>query len=185
MAEKPTSICVFCGAKPGNSPQFLRDAELFGSAMGAAGWRLIFGAGDSGIMGTVAQAVENNGGTTLGVIPTHLMPREQSGQSKRPTVITETMHERKKVMIMNADALVLLPGGVGSLEEFFEVLTWRQIGLLTKPIVLLNTDGYWDKLTQLLDHTIAQGFADASLRDYYCVAQTVDDAMAALRARLS
>ncbi len=108
----------------------------------------------------------------MGVIPVHLMAREQGKRDLTQLVITENMHERKKVMFMNSDAIVVLPGGAGSLDEFFEVLTWRQIGLHEKPIFLLNTDGYWQPLLQLLDHVIAEGFADATLRTYF---KTVPD----------
>ena len=188
MTQFAASVCVFCGAKTGNSPDFAAEARALGAALAQNNWRLIFGAGDQGIMGAVADAVHAENGASLGVIPTHLMPRERSGKpvaSARDFVITENMHERKKVMFMNSDAIIVLPGGAGSMDEFFEVLTWRQIGLHQKPIFLLNTNGYWDPLIRLLDHLIAQGFAEAHVRDFVQVAQTVDEAVAGLRAALS
>jgi uncharacterized protein (TIGR00730 family) len=127
------------------------------------GWRLVYGAGDAGLMGEVARAAQGEGAATLGVIPTHLMGREQGKRDLTTLVITENMHERKKVMFMNSDAVVVLPGGAGSLDEFFEVLTWAQIGLHAKPIFLLNSAGYWSPLIALMDHVVREGFADPSM----------------------
>ena len=132
-------------------------------------------------MGRVARATAAAGGDTFGVIPTHLLDREVGKRDLTTFVVTETMHERKKVMFMNADAVIVLPGGAGSLDEFFEVLTWRQLGLHAKPILLLNIEGYWDPLVALIDHIIAEGFADADIRDYVTVVPTVAAALAALR----
>ncbi len=163
MTSRPFSVCVFCGSRPGHDPAYMEAAKELGALLARHGWRLIFGAGDQGMMGAVAAAARTGGAQTLGVIPVHLLGRERTGGNGENAVITETMHERKKVMFMNADALVVLPGGAGSLDEFFEVLTWRQIGLHEKPIFLLNINGYWDPLLALLGHVVAEGFADASL----------------------
>ncbi len=116
----------------------------------AQGLRLVYGAGDVGLMGAVARAAMAAGGETFGVVPAHLVAREQGRRDLSRLVVTETMHERKKVMFMNADAIVTLPGGPGSLDELFEVLTWRQLGLHAKPVFLLNVEGYWDPLLTLL-----------------------------------
>ena len=159
------SVCVFCGSRPGTNPAYAAAARALGQAIAAQGWRLVYGAGDIGLMGEVARAAQTAGAPSMGVIPTHLMDREQGRRTLSHLVITEDMHERKKVMFMNSDAIVLLPGGAGSLDEFFEVLTWRQIGLHRKPIFLLDTAGYWQPLLALLDHVIAQGFAEPSLYD--------------------
>ncbi len=140
-----------------------------GRRIAGAGWRLVYGAGDVGLMGEVARATQAAGGATLGVIPTHLLAMEVGKRDLTTFVITETMHERKKVMFMNADAVALLPGGAGSLDEFFEVLTWAQIGLHSKPIWLIDVAGYWQPLLALMDHVIAEGFADASLRGHFTV----------------
>lgn len=128
-------------------------------------------------MGAVAEAAANNGAMTLGVIPTHLLNREAPRGSNGDRIITETMHERKKVMLMNADAVIVLPGGAGSLDEFFEVLTWAQLGLHAKPILLLNVNGFWEPLLTLVDHVIAQGFADPNLTGFMTAAATVDELM--------
>jgi uncharacterized protein (TIGR00730 family) len=174
------SVCVFCGARPGAEPAFLRDATRLGEGLARAGWRLVFGAGDGGLMGAVAAAAQGAGGASLGVIPTHLIPRERPLGGNGPLIVTETMHERKKVMVMNADAFVVLPGGAGTLDEFFEVLTWRQLGLHGKPIVVVNTGGYWDPLIALIDRVIAQGLADPSLASFLTPVADADAALNAL-----
>ena len=166
------SICVFCGSRSGTDPAFHAFATGLGALLAARNWRLVYGAGDIGLMGAVANATQAAGGETFGVIPTHLMQREVGKVDLSRFIVTENMHERKKVMFMNSDAIVVLPGGAGSLDEFFEVLTWRQLGLHEKPILLANINGYWDPLVGLVDHVIAKGFADASLKDFI---QVVDD----------
>lgn len=157
------SLCVYCGSRDGTDPAYAAAATELGTAIAQAGMRLVYGAGDVGLMGAVARAAQVGGAATFGVIPTHLMRLEVGKTDLGTFVVTETMHERKKVMFMNSNAIAVLPGGAGSLDEFFEVLTWRQLGLHDKPIYLLNTNGYWDPLGGLLDHVVAQGFADASL----------------------
>ncbi len=175
------SICVYCGARNGKNATHAQAAEALGRAIAQEGWRLVYGAGDVGLMGTVARAAQASGGETFGVIPTHLLSREVGKTDLTRLVITETMHERKKVMVMNADAIVLLPGGAGSLDEFFEVLTWRQLGLHDKPIVLLDNDGFWEPLKALLAHVVSEGFAESSLLDFVQSAPDVETAMAMLR----
>ncbi|MGY3436525.1 MULTISPECIES: LOG family protein [unclassified Marinovum] len=179
------SVCVYCGSRDGIDPAFAQAAEALGQALAAQDWRLVYGAGDIGLMGRVARSAQEHGGETFGVIPKHLMDREVGKRDLSTFVVTETMHERKKVMLMNADAVVLLPGGAGSLDEFFEVLTWAQLGLHAKPVILLNVAGYWDPLLVLLDHVIDQGFAEASLRDFWGSTASVEDCVASLRAALS
>ncbi len=168
------SICVFCGSRTGKDAAYKEAAEDFGGRFAMKNWRLVYGAGDVGLMGAVANAAQDAGAETFGVIPTHLLEWEVGKRDLTNFIVTENMHERKKVMFMNSDAIVVMPGGAGSLDEFFEVLTWRQLGLHEKPIVVLNINGFWDPLMGLVDHVIAQGFADASLRDFVHVADTVD-----------
>ncbi len=179
------AVCVFCGARNGAHPAYAADAEATGRMLAENGWQLVYGAGDVGLMGVVARAAQAAGGETMGVIPEHLVRREVGKRDLTRYVVTETMHERKKVMFMNSHAVVVLPGGAGSLDEFFEVLTWRQLGLHEKPIFLLNTEGYWTPLMQLINHVIAQGFADDSLRGFVHSVDTVQDLNTALRAALS
>jgi len=178
------SICVFCGSRSGARPEYAAEAEALGRALAAEGWRLVYGAGDVGLMGLTARAAQAAGGDTFGVIPVHLLNLEVGKRDLTSFVVTENMHERKKVMYMNSDAIVVLPGGAGSLDEFFEVLTWRQLGLHAKPIVLLNTGGYWDPLTKLLDHVVAEGFADSSLTGLVETAGTAAELVKALRPRI-
>ncbi|MCB4455519.1 TIGR00730 family Rossman fold protein [Leisingera sp. McT4-56] len=175
------SVCVYCGSRAGVLPAYAEAARAFGTALAENGMRLVYGAGDVGLMGEVARAAQKAGGETFGVIPSHLERREVGKSDLTTYVVTETMHERKKVMLWNADAVVVLPGGAGSLDELFEALTWRQLGLHSNPIVILNTEGYWDKLRDLLDHVVSQGFANQETADYLIWADTPVAAIAALR----
>ena len=184
-AESSASICVFCGARAGALAEYTTAAQETGAMIAAEGWRLVYGAGDIGLMGEVARAAQSAGAATLGVVPAHLVRHEVAKRDLGQLIITETMHERKKVMFMNCDAIVVLPGGGGSLDEFFEVLTWRQLGLHAKPIFLLDVAGYWQPLVALLDHVIAQGFADGSMRGYIGVMPDAAALRLALRDALS
>ena len=185
MTRALRSICVFCGARPGKNPAHTTAAVAIGQAIAQMGWRLVYGAGDVGLMGEVARAAQAAGAPTFGVIPTHLLNAEVGKRDLTTFVITDGMHERKKVMFMNSDAIVVLPGGAGSLDEFFEVLTWAQIGLHRKPIFLLNVAGYWNPLLALLDHIIAEGFAEDSVKNYFTTLPDVPALTEALRAALS
>ena len=179
------SVCVFCGSRAGRRPAYQDAATEVGRMLAAQEWRLVYGAGDVGLMGACARAAQADGADTFGVIPEHLLRAEVGKTDLTQFVVTENMHERKKVMFMNSDAFVVLPGGAGSLDEFFEVLTWRQLGLHVKTIFLLNTDGYWTPLIHLLDHVIAQGFADPEVMDYLRVVPDVAALTSGLRAALS
>ncbi|MEM1064058.1 MAG: TIGR00730 family Rossman fold protein [Pseudomonadota bacterium] len=183
MAQPPFSVCVFCGSRMGEDPAFAETAEALGRALAEAGQRLVYGAGDVGLMGVVARAAMAAGGETMGVIPAHLMGREMANGALTQLVVTENMHERKKVMYMNSDAIVVMPGGAGSLDEFFEVLTWRQLALHGKPIFLLDVNGYWDPLSGLLTHVVERGFADASLLSFVETVPDVPAVMAALQGK--
>jgi len=171
----PFSLCVFCGSRYGDDPAYKSAAAELGQVIADNTWRLVYGAGDVGMMGEVARTAQAAGADTFGVIPVHLLNREVGKRDLDRFVVTETMHERKKVMFMNADAIVTLPGGAGSLDELFEVMTWRQLGLHDKPIFLLNTNGYWDPLVTLVDHMIRSGFADPSFAGFWEVVATVPE----------
>ena len=173
MPLRPFSVCVYCGSRDGTDPGFASSAEMTGTMLANNGWRLVYGAGDVGLMGRVARAAQTANGETFGVIPEHLVKWEVGKTDLTSFMITETMHERKKVMLKNADAVVLLPGGAGSLDEVFEALTWRQLELHSKPVFVLNINGYWDPLLTLINHTIANGFADDDLRDFLHVVDGV------------
>lgn len=178
----PRSVCVFCGSRFGSNPEFSAAATDLGQALAQAGKRLVYGAGDVGLMGLVANGAQAAGGETFGVIPVHLLNKEVGKRDLSSFVVTENMHERKKVMFMNCDVIVTLPGGAGSLDEFFEVLTWKQLGLHNKPLFLLNISGFWTPLIALLKHQIDQGFADASLAQMFTVVDTVPELMQAIAA---
>ncbi|MDW4497034.1 TIGR00730 family Rossman fold protein [Sulfitobacter sp. D35] len=179
------SVCVYCGSRPGSDPAYIADATRLGAELARSGWRLVYGAGDVGLMGAVARAAQEAGGETFGVIPQHLVAWEVGKTDLTRYVVTETMHERKKVMFMNCDAVVVLPGGAGSLDELFEVLTWRQLGLHRKPVLLVNTEGYWEPLKQLVRHVVDRGFAEESFLDYFSLVPDSGAAIEALREALA
>lgn len=182
MSFAQRSICVYCGSRAGARPEYAQAAADLGLGLAQRGMRLVYGAGDVGLMGEVARAAQRAKGETFGVIPLHLCGREHGKRDLSSFIVTENMHERKKVMFMNSDAVVVLPGGAGSLDEFFEVLTWRQLGLHGKPIFLLNIAGFWEPLLGLVDHVISEGFAEAGLRDYLTPLDGVDALFDALDA---
>lgn len=185
MPRPIRSVCVFCGARNGAAPAYVAAAQALGALLADENWRLVYGAGDVGLMGEVARAADAEGAETFGVIPQNLMSREVGRRDLTSLVVTETMHERKKVMFTNSDAIVVLPGGAGTLDEFFEVLTWRQLSLHCKPIFVLNIDGYWTPLLTLIDNIIAQGFAESEVRGYFSVVDDVPELARALRDALS
>ena len=176
----PFSVCVFCGARMGNDPAFEAAAIALGTELAQAEMRLVYGAGDVGLMGAVANGAQKAGGQTFGVIPVHLLEMEVGKRDLSSFIVTENMHERKKVMFMNADVLVTLPGGAGSLDELFEVLTWKHLGLHEKPIYLLDINEYWQPLITLVDHMIANGFASESFKESLNVVKSIPELMARL-----
>lgn len=176
------SVCVYCGSRRGAKRIYAEEASALGTGLAKRGWRLVYGAGNVGLMGNISRAAQAAGGETFGVIPSHLLKLEVGEQDRSSFVITENMHERKKVMFMNSNAVVLMPGGAGSLDEFFEVLTWRQLGLHSKPIVILNVAGYWNSLLKLAEHIIAEDFGDPSICDFFTVQNTAKDVLAYLAA---
>lgn len=185
MSEHQKSVCVYCGSRDGGDPAYAQAAEETGAMLASNAWRLVYGAGDVGLMGRTARAMQEAGGATFGVIPQHLLDWEVGKRDLDNFIVTETMHERKKVMFMNADAVVVLPGGAGSLDEFFEALTWRQLRLHAKPIILLNINGFWDPLLALLNHVVTQGFAGDDILGYTTSVTDVPALEAALRDALS
>jgi uncharacterized protein (TIGR00730 family) len=185
MAPALRSVCVYCGSRPGARPAYVEEARALGHLIAAEGWRLVYGAGDVGLMGEVARAAQGAGARTFGVIPTHLFNLERGKRDLSTLVVTETMHERKKVMFVNSDAIVVLPGGAGTLDEFFEVLTWRQLDLHARPIFLLDTEGYWQPLLALMGHIIAEGFAPPVMADFVQAVPDVATLAEALRAALN
>jgi uncharacterized protein (TIGR00730 family) len=174
---KNFSVCVFCGSRSGDNPEYLVHAATLGNLIAKHKWRLVYGAGNTGMMGAVANATQVGKAKTFGVIPNHLVQREVGKTDLDNYIITDNMHERKKLMFTNSDAIILLPGGPGSLDEFFEVLTWAQLEVHKKSIVVINTQNYWDPLFSLIDHTISSGFADKSLKKLFTITNTANDAV--------
>lgn len=168
------SIVVFCGSSEGMDPQVLEDAKVLGSTMANKGIRLIYGGARIGVMGHVAQACLDSNGMVTGVIPDFLMLREVYHSDLDQLIVTQSMHERKTKMHELSEGIIMLPGGYGTLEEFFEMLTWAQLGLHQKPIGILNTNGFYNELLAMLQKMIAQGFLKKANYDLIQVADNVD-----------
>ncbi len=159
LATAPAfSICVYCGSRAGAEPEYLQAADAVGRWIGIHGGQLVYGGGNNGLMGRVADATLAAGGRVVGIIPRALMEREWAKTDCTELHVLATMHDRKRMMAERADAFLALPGGVGTLEELFEVWAWRQLGYHDKPIGLLDTAAYWQPLWQLMQHTVTQGF---------------------------
>jgi uncharacterized protein (TIGR00730 family) len=159
------SLCVYCGSRSGDDPRYAEAARALGTALGRAGHRLVYGGGHAGLMGEVADAALAAGGQVLGIIPRRLVARELGHRGIQELRVVDTMHERKLQMAQAADAFVALPGGLGTLEELFEVWTWQQLGYHARPIGLLDTAGFYTPLLELLAHTRDAGFVDAQQVD--------------------
>lgn len=175
-----TSVCVFCGSRYGADPRYRAAALRLGELAGAAGLRVIYGGGRVGLMGTVADASIGASAEVTGLIPARLLEREVGHGAITELVVTRDMFERKAQMIERADAFVILPGGLGTLDELLEVVTLRQLGYHDKPIVIVNLGGYWDPYIALVERVIEEGFAEPSVRQLFTVVGEVDDALAPL-----
>jgi uncharacterized protein (TIGR00730 family) len=169
------AICVYCGSGAGTDPAFVAAARTFGRIMAENGIRLVYGGGSVGLMGTLADAVLDHGGTVTGVIPDFLVDREHMLTRVQERIITRDMHERKRTMFEHADAFVALPGGVGTLEELVEQITWAQLGRHKKPILIANIERFWDPLCALLDHMEKLEFIRTGLPIGLLVADRVED----------
>ena len=169
------SICVYCASGPGTSPAFIAAAQRFGRILAENGIHLVYGGGSIGLMGALADSVIDHGGFVTGVIPDFLVSREHMMERAQERIITSDMHERKRIMFERADAFVALPGGVGTLEELVEQLTWAQLGRHRKPILIANIEGFWDPLCALLDHMRKLEFIRNGLPVNLLVADRVDD----------
>jgi uncharacterized protein (TIGR00730 family) len=169
------SICVYCASGPGNNPAFMEAAKRFGRILAENGIRLVYGGGAVGLMGALAESVLDQGGLVTGVIPDFLVNREHMLARVQERIITPDMHERKRVMFERADAFVALPGGVGTLEELVEQLTWAQLGRHKKPILILNVARFWDPLCVLLDQMEKLAFIRPGLSVNYLVTDRVEE----------
>lgn len=180
MTNTPVaSLCVFCGSSPGGRPEYQHAARALGAAMAKRGISLVYGGGSRGLMGDVANAVLEHGGSVIGVITRQLVDKEVAHGHIKDLRIVDTMHERKKMMADLADGFVALPGGYGTLDEFFEIVAWAQLGLHTSPIGVLNTAGFYDRMLEFLEHARAEGFLRLDYRTGIAVR---DDAEALLEA---
>ncbi|MFY8114404.1 MAG: TIGR00730 family Rossman fold protein [Rhabdaerophilum sp.] len=169
------SVCVFCGSGTGSEPIFMDSAETLGRLMAENGLRLVYGGGSHGLMGAVARSVLSHGGHVTGIIPHFLKNKEVMLEGAQEMIVTNDMHERKRLMFEKADAFVALPGGIGTLEELVEQLTWAQLGQHNKPILLANIAGFWKPLLVLLAHMREFQFIRAGLEVQYLVAESVPD----------
>jgi len=168
------SLCVFCGSSFGHDPKWQEAARVLGRGIAAAGITLVYGGSHSGLMGQVAEAALTMGGRVEGVIPRHLLPGEDPYDQITELTVVEDMHTRKKLMFDKADAFCVFPGGIGTMDETFEILTWRQLGLHEKPVYLVNLDGYWKPWIDLVEEIISQGFAKREVHGYYTPFDSVE-----------
>src|SRR4030081_2575546 len=180
--NKIRTVCVYCGSGPGNNPRFVEAAIAFGKALAGNGIRLVYGGGSIGLMGAVATSVLDHGGTVTGIIPGFLTSRENALTRVQEMIVTPDMHERKRLMFERSDAFVALPGGVGTLEELVEQLTWQQLGRHSKPVLLANIDGFWEPLLALFKHMRATELIGTSLAVNILKAERAEDILPRLRA---
>jgi uncharacterized protein (TIGR00730 family) len=169
------SICVYCGSGPGSNPAFVEAARAFGRILAENGIQLIYGGGSVGLMGELAKSVVDHGGVVTGIIPEFLTAREFMFKRAQEMIVTRDMHERKRLMFERADAFVALPGGIGTLEELVEQMTWAQLGRHKKPILIANIEHFWDPLCILLDHMKDAAFIREGLTVNLLVADRVED----------
>lgn len=174
------SVCLFCGSSDLSDPAYTAAARAFGEQTAQAGWRLVYGGGGVGLMGASARAAHAAGGRVLGVMPGFLRSRERLFDDVE-TLIVPSMHERKTIMYDQSDAFVVAPGGVGTLEEVIEVLSWKRLDLHSKPVIFLNLNGFWAPLLAVMEHSIAEGMTPASFRQAWVVCDTVEAAIEAMQ----
>lgn len=182
--EKPAKIakiCVYCGSGPGTDPAFVEAATALGTLMAQSGIGLVYGGGGEGMMGAVARAVLDHGGSVTGIIPDFLTRREHALHGAQEMIVTKDMHERKRLMFEMADAFVAMPGGVGTLEELVEQLTWAQLGRHKKPILIANIKNFWQPLRALLDHMTALDFIRPGMDFELLSADRVEDILPMLQ----
>lgn len=176
------TICVYCGSGPGTNPHFIETAKALGKIFAENKIRLVYGGGSLGLMGAVATSALDNGGMVTGIIPDFLTMRENALTRVQEMIVTPDMHQRKRLMFERSDAFVALPGGIGTLEELVEQLTWQQLGRHSKPVLLANIDGFWEPLLSLLAHMRATQFIRPGLTIDILKAERVEDILPRLRA---
>lgn len=174
------TVCVYCGSGPGTNPRFTEGAKAFGKALAENNIRLVYGGGSLGLMGSVATSVLDHGGTVTGIIPEFLRARENALTRVQEMIVTPDMHERKRLMFERSDAFVALPGGIGTLEEIVEQLTWSQLGRHTKPIVVADIAGFWRPFLDLLHHMREETFIRAGLEVRFAVVSKASEIVPAI-----
>jgi uncharacterized protein (TIGR00730 family) len=177
---KIASLCVFAGSKKGEDPAHAAAAEALGREMAARGVRLVYGGGDIGLMSVLARAVLAGGGQVMGVIPEFLRAFEVGDPGVQELIVVDSMHERKAVMFQESDAVVVLPGGLGTLDEMFEIVTWKQLQQHAKPIVVLDVNGYWRPLRAMIDRIVEGGFGHHKIAELLTFVETADQVWDAL-----
>jgi hypothetical protein len=180
--SKIKTVCVYCGSGPGTNPHFIEAAIALGKVFAENGIRLVYGGGSIGLMGAIATSVLDHGGSVTGIIPDFLTARENALTHVQEMIVTPDMHERKRLMFERSDAFVALPGGIGTLEELVEQMTWQQLGRHTKPVLLANIDNFWEPLLALLAHMRATEFIRSGLAVSILKAERVEDVLPRLRA---
>lgn len=180
MTPPSITLCVYCGSRQGTQPAYTAAARHVGDSIGRRGWRLVYGGGRNGLMGTVADAAIDGGAHVTGIIPSSLMQREVGHPGVSELHVVQTMHERKRMMAERADAFLALPGGLGTFEELFEVWTWRQLGYHDKPVGLLNVAGYYDTMLDFVDRSVSEEFLSKQQRDVLQVSDSVETLLDAL-----
>lgn len=178
--KAPKSVCVYCGSSSRVADLYKDAAHALGEGLARRDIQLVYGGGRVGLMGIVADAALGAGGSVVGIIPEHIQSAEIEHTGLTELHVVDSMHTRKRMMVDRSDAFIVLPGGFGTLDETFEVLTWKQLRLHDKPVVVVDVDGYWRPLLGLVDHMVAQGFAQSTHRGLFTVVDEVDDVFNAL-----
>lgn len=175
------SLCVFCGSSPGQDVRYVEAAQALGRMLAEAGVRLVFGAGGVGIMGALSQSCLDHGGTVTGIIPEHLTKAEAALPGLTETIVVPDMHTRKRKMFERSDAFCVLPGGFGTMDETFEILTWKQLGLHDKPVVVVDVAGYWEPFLRFAESMLREGFIRPQNLELFTVVERVEDVLPTAR----
>jgi len=175
-----SSLCVFCGSRAGTDPAYAQDAETLGRLLGERGVRLVYGGGGIGLMAQVANATIAAGGQVLGIIPEFLRAYEVGVVDGAEEIVVESMHVRKATMFQHSDAFVALPGGIGTLEEVLEIITWKQLQQHNKPIIFVNTNGYWDPFVTLIERVVEGGFGHHKVKELFSFVERPEEVFEAI-----
>lgn len=170
-----TSVCVLCGSRLGHNPAYRRAAESLGRGIAERGMHLVYGGGSVGLMGVTAAAARGHGGVVIGIMPSFLLREEVGDKGLDTLIVTDSMHDRKRLMFERADAFVVLPGGIGTLDETFEILSWKALRLHNSPVVIFDVEGYWQPLEPIFNQITNAGFAHESVIAHYTLAKTLDE----------